>query len=156
MPTAETPEPEPTPEPAPPIVVSDQYKGLLDDLDRPKVAWRPSPGDAVIGKVVAMMTATSEYADYPLLTLDPGPDSPLVDVHAFHTWLKSDIVRLNVREGDIFGVKFLDVNGPRNAARYRTSLKRTGSGDPYQLGANLAAVPGTPVQQAMPMDDEPF
>ena len=156
MPTPKTPTPEPEPEAEPEIVVSAEYKDLLGELDRPKVAWRPSPGMAVIGKVVAMMTATSEYADYPLLTLDPGPDSPLVDVHAFHTWLKSDIVRLGVREGDIFGVKFLDRSGPRDAARYRTSLKRTGSGDPYQLGQNLAAIPGTPAQQTLPVDEEPF
>jgi hypothetical protein len=103
-----------------------------------------------------MMTASSEFGEYPLLTLDPGPDSPLVDVHAFHTWLKSDIVRLGVREGDIFGVKFLDRSGPRDAARYRTSLKRIGSGDPYRLGQNLAAIPAPPTQQTLPVDEEPF
>ena len=155
MPTAPKPGPEPVPEENPAIVVDPAYKDLLGQLDRPKVAWRPSPGDAVVGKIVAMMTATSEYADYPLLTLDPGPDSPLVDVHAFHTWLKSDIVRLGVREGDVFGVKFLDQDGPRSAARYRTNLQRTGAGEPFRLGVNLAAVPGTPVQQSFETE-EPF
>lgn len=154
--TTPKPEPEPLAEEAPPIVISDEYKGALDDLDRAKVPWRPNPGDKVVGRVTAMMTATSEYGEYPLLTLDPGPDSPLVDVHCFHAWLKGDVSRLDVREGDIFGVKFIDTGGPRNAARYRTSLKRTGTGDPYRMGQNMTAVAGAPVQQSLPVDEEPF
>lgn len=155
-PTTPTPNPDTTPEALPPIVVSAEYKDALDDLDRSKVPWRPQPGDKVVGRVTAMATATSEYGEYPLLTLDPGPDSPLVDVHCFHAWLKGDVARLDVREGDIFGVKFIDTGGPRNAARYRTSLKRTGTGDPYRMGQNMTAVAGAAVQQTFAQDEEPF
>jgi hypothetical protein len=149
MPTKPNPPPEPD---SAPIVISAEYKDMLGELDRPKQAWRPNPGDAIAGRVVAMMTAQSEYGAYPLFTLDPGPDSPLVDVHCFHQWLKSDVLRLQVHEGDTVGIKFLDRNGPRESARYRTSVRHTGQGEAYVLGANAAAVP--PQQESLP--EEPF
>jgi hypothetical protein len=135
-----------------PVVISEEYKDLLGELDRPKQAWRPSPGDAIAGRVVAMMTAQSEYGAYPLFTLDPGPDGPLVDVHCFHQWLKSDVLRLEVHEGDLMGIKFLDRNGPRESARYRTSVRHTGTGKAYAL--DRPASFSLPLQESLL--EEPF
>lgn len=149
MPAKPNQPPEPSSEP---VQVSEEYKDLMGELERSKVAWRPEPGDAVAGKVLAIFTAESEFGAYPLITLDPGGDSPLVDVHCFHIWLKSDIARLQVREGDTLGVKFVDRNGPREAARYRTTIRRTGAGEPYDAGAT-AKVSTAQVEQLF---EEPF
>jgi hypothetical protein len=106
----------------------------------------------VVGTVVSMVTATSEYGSYPLITLDPGEPDPLVDVHCFHAWLKSDITRAALREGDTLAVKFLDRGGPRDAARYRVAVERTGTGPVYQPG--VAAM--GPSNQAEQLFEEPF
>ena len=114
-----------------------EYGILLNELDRDKVAWQPSPGDKIAGKVASITTATSEYGSYPLVTVDPGPNEPLVDVHCFHSWLKGDIVRMEVRQGDLIGIKFLDKDGPRGAARYRVTVKHVGTGEAYKPSAEV-------------------
>lgn len=123
---------------SPAVIGYDTYGDVLNELDRDHIAWQPQEGAKVSGKVVAITTATSEYGSYPLLVLDPGPNQPLVDVHCFHTWLKSDVVRARLREGDIVGIKYLDRDGPRNAARYRLAVRHTGKGDVYSPPAEVA------------------
>lgn len=122
---------------SPEVIGHDAYGTLLDELDREKVAWQPQPGAKVAGKVFAITTATSEYGSYPMVTIDPGPDEPLVDVHCFHSWLKSDIVRMGVRQDDLIGIKFIDKDGPRGAARYRVSVRHTGTGAAYSPSAEV-------------------
>lgn len=120
---------------SPEVIGNNTWGDVLNELDRPKVAWQPEPGAKIAGKVTSITTATSEYGSYPLVTLDPGPTEPLVDVHCFHSWLKGDIVRMEVRLGDVLGIKFLDKDGPRGAARYRVNVRHTGSGEAYKPSA---------------------
>lgn len=122
-----------TPEaPVPTVIGGQQYAGLLDETDREKVAWLPEPGSKVAGIVTAVTTAKSEYGDYPLITLNPGPTEPLIDVHCFHTWLKSDVTRLNLRQGDTLAIKYLGRGGERDMAMYRVAHRATGAGQPYR------------------------
>jgi hypothetical protein len=138
--------------PVPATIGGSSYANLLDELDRESISWTPEPGSKVAGIVVGITTATSEYGSYPLVTLDPGPNEPLVLVHCFHAWLKRDIVGLAVREGDTLAVKFLDRNGPRDAARYKVAIRRTGAGSSYQMD-ETATINTDRVEQLF---EEPF
>ena len=140
-----------TPE-TPAAIGYNTYGAVLNELDRERVAWTPNEGDKVVGKITSIVTATSEFGSYPLITLDPGPDEPLVDVHCFHSYLKSDVTRAELREGDILGIKYLDRGGARNAARYRISVQRTGTGDPYKPSEDISR----PTDQVDHQFEEPF
>lgn len=121
-----------TPETAVPTTIGgQQYADLLDETDREKVAWTPEPGSKIAGIVTAVTTAKSEFGDYPLITLDPEPTGPLVDVHCFHTWLKSDVTRLGLRQGDTLAIKYLGRGGERDMAMYRVAHRATGKGQAY-------------------------
>lgn len=122
-----------TPEaPVPTVIGGQAFGNLLDETDREKVAWLPEPGSKVAGIVTAVTTAKSEFGDYPLVTLDPGPTEPLVDVHCFHTWLKSDVTRLGLRQGDTLAIKYLGRGSERDMAMYRVAHRSTGQGKAYQ------------------------
>lgn len=138
--------------PVPTQIGGQLHAGLLDELDRDKVAWQPEPGSKVAGIVMAITTAKSEFGDYPLITLDPGPTEPLVDVHCFHTWLKSDVTRLGIRQGDQFAVKYLGRGGDRDMAMYRVSHRATGSGKAYQPTPETAQN----TERAQQLFEEPF
>lgn len=149
MPTKANEQP---PVPSPTVIGGAAFGDVLDELDRPKVPWNPQPGSKIVGRIVGIVTARSEYGSYPLVTLDPGPGEPLVDVHCFHTWLKSDVIRAELRDGDILGIKYVDRDGPRNAARYRIQVKRTGRGEAYRPGIEMSD-PTDKLEQAF---EEPF
>lgn len=144
--------PQPPTTPVPSTIGGQLHAGLLDELDREKVAWKPEPGSKVAGIVNTVTTAKSEFGDYPLITLDPGPTEPLVDVHAFHTWLKSDITRLNLRQGDQLAIKYLGRGGDRDMAMYRVSHRATGTGKAYQPTPEVAQN----TERAEQLFDEPL
>ena len=122
---------------SPDVIGYDTYGAMLNQLDREHEAWQPQPGSKIAGKVTSLVTAKSEYGAYPLLTIDPGPNEPLVEVHCFHAYLKSDIIRAEIREGDTVGIMFIDKNGARGAARYRVAVKHTGTGEAYKPSADV-------------------
>lgn len=71
---------------------SEDLLGLLDQVDRDIVGWKPNPGDKVYGKLVDITEGESEWGPYPLLVIET-PSGRLVGVHAFHTVLKKEVER---------------------------------------------------------------
>lgn len=126
-----------TPTSHPDAIGYDTYGYVLNNLDRERIPWQPVPGSKIAGLVTAIVTARSEYGAYPLVTIDPGENLPLYDVHCFHAYLKSDIIRAELRPGDTIGIKFIDKNGQRGAARYRVEVNHTGTGQAYTPGPEV-------------------
>lgn len=94
--------------------VSTDMDDMLDQLDREHEAWRPEPGDKIVGILVDIHEVDDAYKDtnsnreptYPMLTLDL-PDGRMLDVHAFHTILRNEIRRRHPQIGDVVGIKYL-------------------------------------------------
>ena len=61
-------------------------RSLSDRLDSYAEAWRPKPGDKLIGVVVDLDERDSEYDDppYPIVTVETDDGEELA-FHAYHT-----------------------------------------------------------------------
>lgn len=77
---------------------------LEDRLDMDVEAWRPNPGDKILGKVVLVSTREGDYGEYPYLEIDLGDE--VVAVHAFHSVLKNELARYQPKAGDTLGIKY--------------------------------------------------
>jgi len=102
---------------------TDEQKTLLNRVNKRATAWIPAPGDSIVGVLVELNEAESDYGAYPLLTIET-PDGEFVMVHAFHTTLKNQINRKADRgqlaEGDDIAISFqgegvakAGINAPR-------------------------------------------
>lgn len=112
---------------------SAEDKELLEAVERPLVGWLPKSGDVLIGKVLDITDGTSEYGDYPLLTVET-PSKNLVGVHCFHLVLKNDIQRRidkgRLKIGDRIAIKYSGEgeakggSGKNAPNMYRVSVKQ--------------------------------
>jgi hypothetical protein len=66
---------------------------------RSALAWRPSPGDMLDGKVVKLIARESDFGIYPIVILDTG-DVMYTAVHAFHSLLRDALKELKVGPDD--------------------------------------------------------
>jgi hypothetical protein len=102
---------------------------ITDLLDSMPEGWRPQPGDKLIAVVIGSETRTTEYGEYPILTVrtDSGQD---VAVHAFHTVLRRELEKLQPRVGDRIGIAYHGLHPTRGYERYRVVITRdTGGSD---------------------------
>jgi len=97
---------------------------VLQDLEMSITSWRPQPGDAVAGTIVAMSDFDGQYGTYPTVTLDTGGPE-LVMIHAFHAVLKGELARLKPVLGDTLGIKFLGKVDGKDYQNYRVKLARS-------------------------------
>lgn len=65
---------------------------LLNQVDKEIKGWMPNDGDKIAGKVVDITDGSSEYGEYPLITVET-PSGKLVGVHCFHQVLKNEVER---------------------------------------------------------------
>jgi hypothetical protein len=78
---------------------------VYDRLDRDAEAWKPEPGDKLVGTVVEIDERTSDYGSYPLLIVETD-DGVEHAVHAFHTVLRNELARKRPRTGDTIGLAY--------------------------------------------------
>jgi hypothetical protein len=71
--------------------------------------WTPREGDKLVGRVLNIETGGqgSQYGSYPLLLIRRDGDGQLVNVHAFHTVLRTELGRKAVGVGDRIGIKYM-------------------------------------------------
>lgn len=106
---------------------------LREQLLRPSAeAWRPEPGDVVIGEVVEVQERRG-FAErpYPVVTVRTEANE-YVAVHGFHTVLKEELAKLAPRPGDRLGVAYHGLV-EKNESRYelyRVALERAGADQP--------------------------
>jgi len=99
--------------------LTEEQQALLNRVNREVKGWRPAPGDVVLGVLVEISEAESEFGIYPLLTIEE-PDGNLVNVHAFHAVLKNNLQRKldhgTLTEGDDIAISYRG-QGPATAGR---------------------------------------
>jgi hypothetical protein len=91
---------------------------LHDRLDTDYApAWRPNPGDKVIGTVTALDVRDGTYGSYPIVTIDTG-DGELA-LHCFHEVLANELAKIAPKIGDRVGVKYAGKRPERGYHIYR-------------------------------------
>lgn len=88
-------------------------------------AWRPEPGDKLIGTVTRLSTAQSDYGPYPVLTIRQD-DGENLSVHAFHTALRNQLVRQRPDLGQPIGILYAGLNPGKPGGRAYEDYRVTG------------------------------
>jgi hypothetical protein len=130
---------------------------LEDRLDSTAEAWRPEPGDKVVGVVADVDSRTTEFGTYPIVTLRTDADEEIA-VHAFHTVLKREFAKRPPRLGEGLGIKYLG-KSEKGYEGYRIVWQDVAPTDWNRIGAEAeaeAALQGAEFEGEEPDDDVPF
>jgi hypothetical protein len=86
-------------------------------------AWRPDPGDKLIGEVIELSQRDGAYGVYPIITLKQS-DGVELAFHAFHTVAQSRLASARPHVGERVAVKYLGLNnsGDRPYHDYRVAV----------------------------------
>lgn len=95
------------------------FEDLLGVVEQDVKGWLPKDGDNVFGVVAEVTEGSSEWGDYPLITIEQ-PSGKLVNVHCFHTVLKNNVER-KIKAGKL-------TEGCRIAISYRGTGESSKSG----------------------------
>jgi hypothetical protein len=108
--------------------MSTRDENLAAALDRDFApAWRPEPGDKLIGRVVELGERTTEYGTYPIVTVQTDEGERFA-AHAIHTVLASQLAGKRPKVGERIGIVYRGkVKGDeREYHSYRVEVERDG------------------------------
>jgi hypothetical protein len=98
---------------------------LQQRLDHYPEAWRPDPGDKVVGEIIELDMLESKFGgSYPLVVIETE-DNRQVALHGFHTVFKSELARQCPKVGDRIGVAYHGRDEKAGYERYRVVVERT-------------------------------
>jgi hypothetical protein len=98
---------------------------LSESLDNESEAWKPEPGDKLVGIVTNIEIVDSKFGGkYPVVEV--STDDTVRVFHAFHTVAKNQLRRAKPQVGEPIAIKFLGdhVNGYKD---YRIRVERPGA-----------------------------
>lgn len=118
---------------------------LVDRLDSFAEAWRPEPGDKLVGRVVEISERQSEYDDgpYPIVTVETDEGEQFA-FHGFHTVAKSELAKQRPRVDERIGIAYHGKHADRGYERYRVIVERENSGPDWDtIGVHAEAETAT-------------
>lgn len=128
-------------------------------------AWRPAPGEKLVGTVVELGERDGPYGMYPILTVRQADGDELA-VHAFHGVLQSELARIAPKHGDELGIKYEGKDQEKGYHRYRVrragddsalSWAKYGAEDQSNVPTTDLPVPVEAGEQPLEHDDDiPF
>src|SRR5205085_256955 len=68
-------------------------------------AWKPEPGEKLVGEIVSISEREGGFGRYPIVTLR-SDDGAEIAVHAFRTVLASKLAEVRPKVGERLGVKY--------------------------------------------------
>jgi hypothetical protein len=121
-------------------------------------AWRPSPGDKLVGEIVELGQRAG-YDDelYPIVTVhqDDGVEFAL---HAFHTVLRNEFTKLAPQVGQRIAVKYegevASANGRSRYHSYRVATDHVPAFSWGAFGEDAAVEPDVPTDDRPAVDRE--
>lgn len=100
-------------------------------------AWLPESGAFLTGELVMVRKGDSAYGDYPVLIIDPhdGNKEPgkFVAVHAFHTILQTELLKLRPKSGDVLTFAYMGQEESNASKRAYAAAVATANGDATKL-----------------------
>ena len=112
---------------------------LEEQLDtRFAPAWRPEPGEKLVGTVTELGERDGAYGSYPIVTVRQSNGEELA-IHAFHDVLQNELARIAPKHGDEIGILYSGKDADRGYHRYRV---RRGGDDAALSWAKYAGADG--------------
>jgi len=91
---------------------------LHDALDASfAAAWRPAPGEKLVGTVTELGERDGPYGLYPIITVRQADGSEFA-AHAFHDVLQNELARVAPKHGDQIGIKYSGKDQEKGYHRY--------------------------------------
>lgn len=93
---------------------------IYEQLDRDREAWKPQPGDVLVGEVVEIDVRDGGYGDYLTVTV-ATEDGREVTFHGFHSVAKRELAKVRPEVGSKIGIKYQDrsTGTARSYERYK-------------------------------------
>ena len=88
-------------------------KDKLDEEYEQVDAWRPQPGQELIGTVARINTRKTDQGDYPVVTIREADGSKLA-FHAFHSVARTRLAEENPLPGDEMAIRYLGEQEGKN------------------------------------------
>jgi hypothetical protein len=110
-------------------------------------AWRPAPGDSLIGRVVAVDQRISSYDGvslYPVVTVRRD-DETTAAFHGYHAVAKAELAKQAPRVGERIGVKYIGKPPGKQYEAYRIVVDRDGPAIDWE---RIATKAGTEIDHA--------
>jgi hypothetical protein len=79
-------------------------------------AWRPNPGDTLVGAVAHRELRTTDYGTYPIVYIDA--DGTLTAVHAFHQTLLDGLKALKPGRGQFVSLTYVGKKESKDDKEY--------------------------------------
>jgi hypothetical protein len=91
---------------------------INDELDREFApAWKPQPGDKLVGIITDLSSREGEYGVYAICTV--RTEDGEFAAHAFHEVLANELARIAPEVGDHIGIKYLGMDPGKGYHNYR-------------------------------------
>jgi hypothetical protein len=113
------------------VTVPEDRNRIEDRLDRgfPE-AWKPAPGDKLVGTVTEVGERDGGFGSYPIIGVltDDGDE---FSVHAYHTVLRNEVAQQRPRVGDRIGIAYHGKkdDGEKGYERYRVIVEHQAQPD---------------------------
>jgi hypothetical protein len=132
---------------------------LSERLNRDPKPWKPEPNDAVLGVVLDTQLRDGGYGEYLVITIETL-DGEEIEVHAYHTALRNEVMGLDVRPGDQLGVRYLGEQKTAAGQKYhayRVVYERAERRQPVSVAQpEPIGAPLLPDEEPFPTDEETF
>jgi len=101
---------------------------LHDRLDSFAEAWRPEPGDKLVGRIIDIDERDSAYSEvpYPIVTVETD-DGQEMAFHAFHTVARNELAKQRPVIGNRIGIAYHGRPEGKSYEAYRVIVERADS-----------------------------
>jgi hypothetical protein len=124
-------------------------------LDNFAAAWRPEPGDKLIGVVADLDERASQYDEdaYPVVTVETDDGRELA-FHAFHTVARNELAKQRPQIGDRIAIRYAGRPAGKSYEAYRIVVERPDA-PPRTIDWDKHATPDEAEDEPAEEDDNP-
>jgi hypothetical protein len=133
-------------------------KPIADRLGEFPEAWRPEPGEKLVGVVVELGDRDGGFGDYPVVAV-LGEDGEEYAVHAFHTVLRNEVAKQRPAVGDRIGIAYHGKDAAKGYEKYRVIVEKANPAEKPQpdWDRHAAEAQAELGEEPPPLDDdEPY
>jgi hypothetical protein len=98
-------------------------KSLEERLDSNAEAWKPQPGEKLIGTITDLDERENEYGTYPIVTVRTDNGDELA-FHAFRTVAKNELAKKRPQVGDRIGIAYHGKPAGKEWEAYKIVVER--------------------------------
>lgn len=77
-------------------------------------AWRPDPGDSLVGEIISLDERDGGYGPYPIIGIRRA-DGTEASFHALHNVAQTELAKLEPRIGETIGIRYRGLVSSANA-----------------------------------------